>query len=92
MKCGQCEHFLGMGDWDLCCEKQERRLTYENQDACGRFEQAKSCRNVSAVVGGFFCSICGRNGWDSIVVDMKCPKCGNEIEGALFGGSLGWRD
>lgn len=28
MKCGQCEHFLGMGDWDLCCKRQERRLEW----------------------------------------------------------------
>ena len=91
-RCGQCAHFLGMGDWDLCCKKQARRLTYEMNDACGEFEQNAKCINVSAMVGGFYCSICGVYGLDMLVRDMTCPKCGNEIEGALFGGSLGWRE
>lgn len=90
-RCGQCAHFIGAGDWDLCCRKQARRLTYENDDACPEFEQNTRCINVSAVVGGFFCSVCGERGWDLIVHGMKCPKCGNEIEGALVDGSLGWR-
>lgn len=36
--CAECEHFLGCGDWDLCCRKQVRRLTYEYCESCEEFE------------------------------------------------------
>ena len=50
-KCGNCTHFIGMGDWDLCCEihhptDKEREmgldfsmghLCYEDSDACDQF-------------------------------------------------------
>ena len=49
--CGECKHYLGMGDWDLCCEishptlkeKEEGRrfsfghLCYDNTPACDCF-------------------------------------------------------
>lgn len=51
--CGQCNHFLGMGDWNLCCdiehptpkEKEQGldfpfgHLCYENSEACDAFEE-----------------------------------------------------
>lgn len=90
-KCGQCDHFIGAGDWSLCCTEMHW-LTYDLCESCDKFVQAETCRNVSSKVGGFFCSICGENGRDSIVRDMRCPGCGNEVVGAIFRGQLGWRD
>ena len=37
-KCGTCKYYIGAGDWDLCCEKQARRLTYGYNDACEQYE------------------------------------------------------
>ena len=37
-KCGTCQHYIGAGDWDLCCEKNVRRLTYGYDDACEQYE------------------------------------------------------
>lgn len=90
--CGQCAHFIGMGDWDLCCKKQERRLTYAREEACPSFEQTYVCKNVTNMVGWFICSICGHSCSESQVVDLLCPNCGNAVTGALFGGSLGWME
>lgn len=41
--CGQCSHFLGMGDWNLCCDLPHPEcpmghLCYENTTACEKFE------------------------------------------------------
>lgn len=36
--CGDCEHFIGFGDFDLCCAIQARRLAYADAPACNRFE------------------------------------------------------
>lgn len=35
--CGDCEHFMGFGDFDLCCAIQARRLTSADTPACNRF-------------------------------------------------------
>lgn len=80
-KCGQCEHYIGMGDWDLCCDIQKMRLCSETTEACDGFEQNQRCVNVSTKVGGFFCSKCGEYGWDLDYVE--CPRCGEEITGTL---------
>lgn len=51
--CGQCKHFIGMGDWNLCCDikhptpkEKERGLTflfghlcYEDTKVCDMFEE-----------------------------------------------------
>jgi hypothetical protein len=51
--CGQCNHFIGMGDWNLCCDiehptpKEKERgldfywghLCYEDTEACDVFEE-----------------------------------------------------
>lgn len=89
--CGQCEHFIGFGDWDLCCKAQARRLTYNSDFACGKFRQNTACINVSSKVGWFYCSICGEESAGKACEGMRCPSCGSEIEGAIFGGQLGWR-
>lgn len=34
--CGNCKHFLGCGDWNLCCELH-RGLYYEKTPACELF-------------------------------------------------------
>ena len=50
--CGQCKHFTGAGDWNLCCDiphptkkEQEQGMTfswghlcYEYTEACDKFE------------------------------------------------------
>lgn len=35
-KCESCEHFLGLGDFGLCCDLRYE-LCYENTDACNDF-------------------------------------------------------
>lgn len=42
--CGECAHFLGAGDWDLCCklphpEFPYGHLCYEWTEACERFKK-----------------------------------------------------
>ena len=37
-KCGTCKHYIGAGDWDLCCGINMRRLTYGYDDACEKYE------------------------------------------------------
>ena len=53
--CGQCNHFIGAGDWNLCCDiehptpKERERgldfyfghLCYEDTEACDAFEGDK---------------------------------------------------
>lgn len=36
--CGDCEHFMGFGDFDLCCAIHARLLAYADSPACNRFE------------------------------------------------------
>lgn len=52
-KCGTCKHYIGGGDWNLCCgihhptpkEKEMGKtfyfghLCYKNTDACDMYEQ-----------------------------------------------------
>jgi hypothetical protein len=45
--CGDCQKFLGGGDWNLCCsEKHENHpcgfLCYENSPACNKFKRFKN--------------------------------------------------
>ena len=35
--CGECKHFIGGGDWNLCCDLKYD-LTYETSKACDLFE------------------------------------------------------
>ena len=47
--CGSCEHFIGAGDWDLCCDIKHEGypcgfLCYEYTDACEYYEFAHNCR------------------------------------------------
>lgn len=35
--CGTCNHFMGGGDWNLCCD-QMYDLCYENTKACEKYE------------------------------------------------------
>lgn len=58
--CGECKHFWGYGDWNLCCRVQhptpkekERGLTfpfgclcYEDTVACDMFERKDSDEKV----------------------------------------------
>lgn len=58
--CGQCSHFLGMGDWNLCCgiqhptpKEKERGLTfpfghlcYEDTPSCDMFKRKDSDEKI----------------------------------------------
>lgn len=43
--CGECENYIGMGDWDLCCKEEHDpsefpfgHLCYEDTPACDKFK------------------------------------------------------
>lgn len=36
--CGQCKHFIGAGDWNLCCNLREI-LCYKETSGCDLFEE-----------------------------------------------------
>ncbi|MBO4543566.1 MAG: hypothetical protein J5725_10350 [Bacteroidales bacterium] len=43
-KCGNCEHYLGGGDWNLCCDLHHPGypcgfLCYAYDDACDMWEE-----------------------------------------------------
>ena len=45
--CSQCRHFIGAGDWDLCCRLPHPEylfgfLCYEDTKACDMFEEKES--------------------------------------------------
>ena len=42
--CKDCIHFIGCGDWDLCCTEHHKGypfgfLCYEDTPACEKFEE-----------------------------------------------------
>ena len=41
--CGECKHFLGGGDWALCCDKHYY-LCYADSKACDDFDE-KECES-----------------------------------------------
>ena len=41
--CAKCIHFLGMGDWNLCCDKMYG-LCYEDTEACDDYEEKSNER------------------------------------------------
>lgn len=46
MKCGTCKHFVGGGDWNLCCDLPHENypcgfLCYEDTAACKDYEEGK---------------------------------------------------
>ena len=90
--CAQCKQYLGCGDWDLCCRKQEKRLCYEDTpaDDCRSFEQMTECINNSSHVGMFRCSICGAYAREERIFD-KCPRCEHEITGGRWAGQKHWK-
>lgn len=36
MICKHCHHFIGYGDWDLCC-RLKHELCYDDTEACEKF-------------------------------------------------------
>ena len=36
--CAKCTHFIGMGDWNLCCNKMYG-LCYEDTEACKDYDE-----------------------------------------------------
>ena len=52
--CSECEHFMGGGDWNLCCSKPHEGylfgfLCYEDTKACEMFEKKqKHKKNIEA--------------------------------------------
>lgn len=43
LKCGSCRHFIGGGDWGLCCQI-DAGLYYEDSDACDNYEPKEETR------------------------------------------------
>lgn len=46
--CKDCSHFIGCGDWDLCCTETHEGypfgfLCYEDTPACKKFEEKNEC-------------------------------------------------
>lgn len=39
-RCGTCRHFIGGGDWYLCCD-QRYDLCYEDYEVCGLYEYSE---------------------------------------------------
>ena len=42
--CKDCDHFMGLGDWDLCCTESHDGypfgfLCYEDTEACEKFKE-----------------------------------------------------
>ena len=51
-KCGTCAHFIGAGDWNLCCDLPHPDypygfLCYKNTEACEKYEPGKNKYGVS---------------------------------------------
>lgn len=80
--CVQCSHYIGGGDWDLCCHAGEHRLCYEDTpaDDCPSFKQTTLCKNHSSYVG-----MCEDE------VGETCPNCGSTIAGAMWSGQKHWK-
>lgn len=54
--CAFCKHFIGAGDWDLCCDLKHEGypcgfLCYEDTEACDKFEEDYFAKR--AFVAGF---------------------------------------
>ena len=75
--CGQCKYYLGGGDWNLCCSKKYD-LVHEDSEICELFDKQTECCNVSALVYGFRCSICGYFQMTPKKLEY-CPNCYNEV-------------
>ena len=48
LRCKDCKHFIGAGDWNLCCSNPPRSqvswlgfLCYSDTEACENFEESK---------------------------------------------------
>ena len=39
--CGNCKHYIGGGDWNLCCDLQYD-LCYVDTKACDKYERSES--------------------------------------------------
>lgn len=48
LKCGQCKHFRGWGDWGLCCELKWG-LCYEETEACELFVLKKENKDGNII-------------------------------------------
>ena len=47
--CGECENYIGLGDWNLCCKEEHDskefpfgHLCYEDTPACDKFKPIKN--------------------------------------------------
>lgn len=39
-KCGECKHYIGGGDWNLCCQLKYG-LCYRDTEACEKYEYSE---------------------------------------------------
>lgn len=52
--CKDCTHFIGMGDWNLCCTERHEGypfgfLCYEDTSACEKFNPKIKTLNLDAL-------------------------------------------
>lgn len=50
--CKLCTHFIGMGDWDLCCTEHHEGypfgfLCYEDTPACEKFDEKEGYNDAN---------------------------------------------
>ena len=48
--CKMCDHFIGAGDWNLCCTQRHEGypfgfLCYEDTPACAKFQDKAAATN-----------------------------------------------
>lgn len=48
-KCGTCKHFIGAGDWCLCCERHPE-LYYKDSPACEDYCEGPTAMEVRAAL------------------------------------------
>lgn len=50
-KCGTCRHFIGAGDWCLCCERHPE-LYYKDSPACEDYAEGTTAAEIRAALTG----------------------------------------
>lgn len=55
--CGECENYIGFGDWNLCCKEEHDpkefpfgHLCYEDTLACDKFKPISETKGCSGCV------------------------------------------
>lgn len=83
MNCIDCEHFMGGGDFNLCCSEQYD-LCYPYTEACEKFKLTKDkLRKASLLSVKITCPWCNclyNVNKEAINKVISCPKCHHDVE------------